>query len=284
MEIVKTITELLLAKKKYAYAPVLVPTMGALHEGHLALIRRAREIAGPNGNVAVSIFVNPTQFNQASDLANYPKSLESDITKCQQEGVDLLFIPTTENIYTHDRSITVAESSLSNQLCGASRPGHFDGVCTVVTKLFNIVAPIDAVFGKKDYQQLAIINRLVRDLNFQIVIHGVNTVRETDGLALSSRNSRLTNNHRESAPAIYQALSAARSQFHEGITDSTTLLVQVRESMAILAPNAIIDYLECVDAATLKTVDLITNKTVIAIAAFFGDVRLIDNIELVPNN
>lgn len=284
MEIANTVTELLLAKKKFPFPPVLVPTMGALHEGHIALIKRARDIAGPNGCVAVSVFVNPIQFDRASDLKNYPNTLERDTEICQSEGVDLLFTPQADTLYSANRSITIAENSLSSRLCGATRPGHFDGVCTVVAKLFNIFAPIDAVFGKKDYQQLAIINRMVRDLNFQTVIHGVDTVREVDGLALSSRNLRLTEEARKQAPSINDALVAACNKLKQGENDAKVILNSVREILAENAPICEIDYLECVDAATLQPVKHITQKSVIAIAAFFGEVRLIDNIELTPNN
>ncbi|MGJ8673291.1 pantoate--beta-alanine ligase [Rubritalea sp.] len=284
MEIANTVTELLLAKKKFPFAPVLVPTMGALHRGHVALIRKARDIAGPNGCVAVSIFVNPIQFNNASDLENYPNTLTEDRALCEQEGVDLLFTPSVDSLYAGNRSVTIIESSLSSQLCGATRPGHFDGVCTVVAKLFNIFAPIDAVFGKKDYQQLAILNRMVRDLNFQTVIHGVETVREDDGLAFSSRNVRLTEEARIQAPVINQSLNAANTLLESGEHSTGALLNGIREQLTKDAPLAKIDYLECIDAATLQPVSSASQKSVIAIAAFFGDVRLIDNIELSPNN
>lgn len=209
MEIVRTIPELLLAKKKFHYAPTLVPTMGALHAGHESLITKARSIAGPNGCVAVSIFINPIQFDRKGDLAAYPSTPEQDLSICERLGVDLVFLPSSEELYTTNRSIQVTENSLANTLCGSTRPGHFDGVCTVVAKLFNLFTPTDAVFGKKDYQQLAIINRLVRDLNFPVLVHGAETVRESDGLALSSRNVRLSKEAREQAPALYRGLTLA---------------------------------------------------------------------------
>ncbi|WP_018969532.1 pantoate--beta-alanine ligase [Rubritalea marina] len=280
MEIARTITELLLAKRKYHYAPVLVPTMGALHEGHQSLIRMARSIAGPNGCVAVSIFVNPIQFNRQDDLDGYPNTPEEDLAVCEQLGVDLVFIPKSSELYAENRSIKIQESSLSNLLCGATRPGHFDGVCTVIAKLFNLFTPMDAVFGKKDFQQLAIINRLVRDLNFPVVVHGAETVRETDGLAMSSRNVRLSTEARAQAPAIAAALNEAKQQFLNGQHNANELTQLIRSELQDAAPSSTIDYLECVDAATLQAQEVADAHSVIAIAVFFGDVRLIDNIEL----
>ena len=284
MDIATTVTDLLFAKKKYLTAPVLVPTMGALHDGHIALIKKARAIAGPNGYVALSIFVNPIQFENPSDLENYPSTLQRDIELCEKYGVDLLFTPNAETLYAASRSTAITENSLASKLCGASRPGHFDGVCTIVAKLFNLFSPIDAVFGKKDYQQLAIINRMVRDLNFQIIIHGVDTVREPDGLALSSRNIRLTDDARAQAPAIRQAMLLAKQSLASGINDSERLIESMKSHLSADAPLAEIDYLECVCATSLQPQAKVTQKSLIAIAASFGDVRLIDNIELVPTN
>ena len=253
MRIAKTAPELLLAKKEFPLAPVLVPTMGALHEGHLALIQKARSIAGSHGCVAVSIFVNPIQFNNQSDLENYPSTLKQDLELCEKNGVDLVFTPAPETLYSPDRSILIHENTLSNQLCGTTRPGHFDGVCTVVAKLFNLFSPTDAVFGKKDYQQLAIINRLVRDLNFQVIVHEVDTVREDDGLALSSRNVRLSAESRKLAPVIYQALTEAKNSLNS-TSDANALLSTIRDKIKTKAPSAKIDYLECVNASTLQPV------------------------------
>ncbi len=176
---------------------VFVPTMGALHEGHLDLMRAARSIATDRGRVIVSIFVNPTQFGPKEDFSKYPRDLEGDSEKCRSVGVDAIFAPQPSDIYAPDASLSVLENSLSKGLCGASRPGHFDGVCLVVLKLFNLVQPDTAVFGKKDYQQLAIIKRMVRDLNVPVTIVGCETVREADGLAMSSRNRYL---NEEAAP------------------------------------------------------------------------------------
>src|SRR2546421_11407579 len=187
---------------------VLVPTMGALHRGHLELIRVAREHAGNDGEVAVSIFVNPLQFEPGSDFEKYPRPEPADEKFCEDAGVNLLFRP--REMYFDDRSVYVEETRLSAGLCGAARPGHFRGVCTVVSKLFNLLAPTAAVFGQKDYQQLAIIRRMVRDLNFPVEIIGVPTVREADGLALSSRNQYLDAEERAAAPMLYQAMLRAK--------------------------------------------------------------------------
>src|SRR4249920_3097793 len=190
---------------------VLVPTMGALHKAHGELIRVARKAAGKEGEVAVSIFVNPLQFEPGSDYKRYPRPEKADEEFCRDAGVDVLFRPSAEEIYATDRSTFVEETSLSTTLEGKSRPGHFRGVCTVVAKLFNIVAPDAAVFGEKDFQQLAIVRRMVRDLNFNIDIIAVPTVREKDGLACSSRNQYLNPDERTQATVLFKALRAAGS-------------------------------------------------------------------------
>lgn len=255
---------------------VLVPTMGALHEGHLELIRRARAEAGPDGTVAVSIFVNPTQFDRPSDLAAYPRPFEEDLEKCRAEGVDLVFAPDPDAMYSPDRSTVVLESSLSKTLCGATRPGHFDGVCTIVLKLFNLLQPSVAVFGEKDYQQVAIIRRMSRDLNVPVEIIAHPTVRESDGLAMSSRNTRLSSDQRADAPRIHKALVAATR-----MPDHDTILSTARQS--IESPLNRIDYLELVDAETLEPTSDLARPAVLATAIFYGDVRLIDNIETLPS-
>lgn len=251
--------------------------MGALHEGHLALIRHARTLVGPDGCVAVSIFVNPIQFDRADDLDAYPRPLEADLEACRKEGVDLVFTPDAQSMYHPDRSTKVIESSLSATLCGATRPGHFDGVCTVVLKLFNLLQPEHAVFGEKDYQQLAIIRRMVRDLNVPVEIVGHPTLREPDGLAISSRNVRLTPEQRADAPRIQKALAAATQE-----SDHVALLESTRE--AIASPLNRIDYLELVDAETLQPVSHLTRPALLATAVFYGDVRLIDNRLLLPQS
>ena len=192
---------------------VLVPTMGALHRGHMELIRIAREAAGSDGEVAVSIFVNPLQFEPGSDFERYPRSESNDEELCRKAGVDLLFRPAQSEMYAPDRSVFVEETSLANTLCGQSRPGHFRGVCTVVAKLFNVLAPDAAVFGEKDFQQLAIIRRMVRDLNFPIEIIGAPIVREPDGLACSSRNQYLNAEERAQATVLRKACMARGRSF-----------------------------------------------------------------------
>ena len=260
---------------------VFVPTMGALHEGHAALIRAARELAGQAGNVIVSIFVNPTQFGPGEDFSKYPRTLIEDLGLCRDNGADAIFAPKAEDLYLADRSIQLFETSLSKTLCGASRPGHFDGVCTIVAKLFNLVQPDDAVFGKKDYQQLAIIRRLVRDLDFNVVIHGIETVREADGLAMSSRNRYLTEAERAQAPALRAVLMKAREAYVKGgERDGKALQRLVVDQIATEAPAGRVDYVEVVDAATLQTPTEATELVLIAVAVFFGSARLIDNIEL----
>lgn len=260
---------------------VLVPTMGALHDGHLALVRRAREAAGPHGSVAVSIFVNPIQFDRPGDLAAYPQPLAADLELCRAAGVDLVFTPRADSMYFPDRSITVTESLLSRHLCGATRPGHFDGVCTVVLKLFNLFQPDAAVFGEKDVQQLAILRRMARDLDVSVEIIGHPTVREPDGLALSSRNVRLLPEHRADAPRIHRALEAARSLLRCGERSAAPFLAAARKHLED-SPFARIDYLELVDAETLQPVGHIKRPAVLATAVFYGEVRLIDHVTLLP--
>ena len=255
---------------------VLVPTMGALHDGHLALVRQARRHAGPEGDVAVSIFVNPIQFDRADDLARYPRPLERDLELCRAAGVDLVFAPEPGAMYHPDRSVTVTETSLSRTLCGAARPGHFNGVCTVVLKLFLLFQPAAAVFGEKDYQQLAIIRRMVRDLDVPVEILASPTIREPDGLALSSRNVRLAPDHRADAPRIRRALLAAELLLqNEPAPTPADLIKNVRPLLA--SPLNRIDYLQLVDAETLQPATDFRRPTVLATAVFYGDVRLIDN-------
>lgn len=258
---------------------VFVPTMGALHAGHASLMRQARELAGEQGVVVSSIFLNPVQFDNAGDLAAYPQTPEADIAVCRECGVDVVFMPTPEMMYSADRSMVMEETHLSTVLCGASRPGHFAGVCLVVCKLFNLVQPTDAIFGKKDYQQLAILRRMVRDLDIPVVLHGAEIVREADGLALSSRNVRLLPEHRAAAPQISAALRAAAVAYTAGAA-----VEEVRGAVehALKSIDGVrIDYVELVDAETLHAPVADDRMALLAVAAWFGDVRLIDNIELV---
>jgi len=250
---------------------VLVPTMGAFHAGHLSLMQRAREIAGSNGTVVVSIFVNPIQFDRAADLAAYPRPMDSDLAGCKDAGVDVVFTPEADAMYFPDRSITVTETLLSRDLCGATRPGHFDGVCTVVLKLFLLTGCDAAVFGGKDFQQLAIIRRMVRDLDVPVEIISCPTVREPDGLAMSSRNVRLTTEQREDAPGIRKALLEAAS-----LGTPAEILASARSQIEA-SPLARIDYLTVVDAETLQPVRTLERPAILATAVFYGEVRLIDH-------
>jgi pantoate--beta-alanine ligase len=255
---------------------VLVPTMGALHKAHGELIRVAREAAGKDGEVAVSIFVNPLQFEPGSDYQRYPRPEKADEEFCQSAGVDLLFRPSADEVYRTNRSTFVEETSLSSTLEGKSRPGHFRGVCTVVAKLFNIIAPDAAVFGEKDFQQLTIIRRMVRDLNFNIDIIAVPTVREEDGLACSSRNQYLNTNERKQVPVLHKALQAAANSGKKSVSDTVALVREVINEASL----ARIDYVELVDAQTLQKVEMSGPNTVLLLAVFFGKTRLIDNIRL----
>jgi len=255
---------------------VLVPTMGALHKAHGELIRIAREAAGKDGEVAVSIFVNPLQFEPGGDYNRYPRPEKADEEFCRNAGVDLLFRPSAEEVYAADRSTFVEETSLSTPLEGKSRPGHFRGVCTVVSKLFNILAPDAAVFGEKDFQQLAIIRRMVRDLNFNIEVIALPTIREEDGLACSSRNQYLNPEERKQAAVLYRALTAAKDTGQKSAKD----VVALARKLINKAHLARIDYVEVADAETLKPIEVTGANGVLLLAVFFGKTRLIDNIRL----
>jgi pantoate--beta-alanine ligase len=254
----------------------LVPTMGALHKAHGELIRVARQAAGQDGEVAVSIFVNPLQFEPGSDFERYPRPEKADEEFCRNAGVDFLFRPPVEEVYSTDRSTFVEETSLSSRLESESRAGHFRGVCTVVAKLFNIVAPDAAVFGEKDFQQLAIVRRMVRDLNFNIDIIAVPTIREKDGLACSSRNQYLNPDERKQATVLYKALDAAANAGKKSANDIVALARQVISE----APLARIDYVELVDAESLQPIEMAGPNSVLLLAVFLGKTRLIDNIRL----
>ncbi len=252
-----------------------VPTMGYLHEGHLSLVRIARKRCDI---LVVSIFVNPTQFGPGEDFDKYPRDFGRDKKLCEQENVDIIFAPSVEEMYPKD-SVTYVDMAgeMTNVLCGKYRPGHFRGVMTVVSKLFNIVQPDIAVFGRKDGQQLAVIRRMVSDLNFPIEIIGGETVRESDGLAMSSRNKYLTEEQRKSAPALYKSLLLAKTMIENGETDSSKIVERMRDYISN-SGDFKIQYIEIVDADTLTPVDKIRNKVMIALAAFLGETRLIDNI------
>ena len=255
---------------------VVVPTMGALHRAHGELIRVAREHASRGAEVVVSVFVNPLQFEPGSDYERYPRPERADEDFCRSAGVDLLFRPSVAEMYADDRSVFVNEFSLSKILEGESRPGHFRGVCTVVAKLFNVLTPDAAVFGEKDFQQLVIIRRMVRDLNFKIDVIGVPTVREEDGLAYSSRNQYLNLEERKQAAVLHKALQAAANARRKSADD----IVALARNVINEAPLARIDYVELVDAETLRPVQMAGSSSVLVLAVFFGKTRLIDNIWL----
>jgi pantoate--beta-alanine ligase len=254
----------------------LVPTMGALHEGHLSLIRAAR---AENDAVVVSIFVNPTQFGPSEDLERYPRDLERDHGLAERAGADLIFAPAVGEMYPERYSTWVEVEGLTAGLCGRSRPGHFRGVCTVVAKLLDICLPDRAYFGEKDAQQLAVITRMVRDLDMRVQIVPCPTVREPDGLAMSSRNTRLMPAERAQAPVLYRALSAARDLVQGGELEAAALDQAVRSVLAE-APLAEVDYVEIVRVDDLTPVTAIGGECLIALAVWFGDTRLIDNIRV----
>ena len=274
MKIIRTIAEA--QAQQHAKRRVLVPTMGALHKAHGEMVRVAREHAGHDGEVALSIFVNPLQFEPGSDYERYPRPEKTDEEFCRNAGVDFLFRPSVAEMYAEDRSVFVEESSLSSTLEGKSRPGHFRGVCTVVGKLFNILSADVALFGEKDFQQLVIVRRMVRDLNFKTDIIAVPTLREEDGLACSSRNQYLSLEERKQATVLHKALRAAANAGKKSAKEIVDLVSKVIGE----APLARIDYVELVDTETLQQVETIRPNSLLALAVFFGKTRLIDNIRL----
>jgi len=251
-----------------------VPTMGALHAGHRQLMETARRECG---FLVVSIFVNPLQFDRADDLARYPRTLDADRALCASAGVDVIFAPTANELYPEEQKTFVDVPDLTENLCGAFRPGHFRGVATVVLKLFGIVQPDRAYFGQKDAQQLAVIDRMVRDLNVPVEIVPVPTIREPDGLALSSRNKHLSPAERQTAPALYRALSLAAEQIASG-ERSAPLIRENALRFLCHHPEIRVEYFELVDPLTLQPLVEISGPVLIAAAAWLGSTRLIDNI------
>lgn len=253
--------------------------MGALHAGHAALIERARRHAGKRGTVVVSIFVNPAQFGPKEDFARYPRSFEADRQLCERHGADAIFHPSAEAMYGTDFSTWVTEEHVSRGLCGATRPGHFRGVSTVVLKLFTITSADAAIFGQKDLQQGMVVRRMVRDLNLPVRLLLAPTVREKDGLALSSRNRYLTPEERAQAPVLQRALGAALTAFRRGMRSAAELRQIIVQSVAA-AELAKLDYAEVVDAESLQRIERVESRAFLAIAVFFGTTRLIDNLAL----
>jgi len=280
MKIIKTIKEM----QRYSFdinrsgkQIALVPTMGFLHKGHLSLIDKAHKNADI---VIVSIFINPTQFAPNEDLASYPKDLENDLKLCKERTVDVIFLPRVENIYPSDSSTWVTEEKLSEGLCGTTRPTHFRGVTTIVTKLFNATLPNIAIFGKKDFQQAAIIQRMVRDLNFPIKIVTAPIVREEDGLAMSSRNKYLTCEERKQAPIIQKTLQEASFAICADKEKNSINVDLIKDNikLRISQNGGNVDYIEIVDPVTLESKLNFNGDTLIAVAVYYGKTRLLDNI------
>jgi pantoate--beta-alanine ligase len=279
MKVCTTISELRaaraeIASKGPASTLALVPTMGALHAGHISLVRAAKARCK---SVAVSIFVNPTQFGPKEDLSKYPRPSERDRALLEAEGIDILFAPSPDEIYPHGSITWVTVEGLSDKLDGRSRPGHFRGVTTIVSKLFNLIQPQVAFFGQKDAAQLAIIRRMTRDLNFPVEIVGCPIVREPAGLALSSRNAYLNPAERRQALVLHRALLEVERRFAAGERSSANLIAVAKKAFAS-APEVRIDYIEIVDPDSLEPVDEISRKSLVAVAAYVGSTRLIDNV------
>ncbi len=279
MKIIKDPREMREISSEKGLAPVLVPTMGFLHGGHRELLRAgmARR-AEPGGlrPLVLSIFVNPAQFGPGEDLSAYPRDLERDLDVARSEGVDIVFAPSPEQMYPEGFQTFVEVTELSKPLCGAFRPGHFRGVATVVLKLFNIVGPAKAVFGRKDFQQLLVIERMIKDLDLGVEIIGVDTVREPDGLAMSSRNSYLGPMERKAALCIPRSLDAAEEAFRAGEA-KTSVIVGKMKKIIENEPSAVIEYIDIRDARTLAALEQVEGEALAALAVRVGGTRLIDN-------
>lgn len=276
MRIAETVNEVREQVKKWRREGLsvgLVPTMGYLHEGHKSLIDKAVE---QNDRVVVSVFVNPIQFGPSEDLASYPRDLQRDAALCEEAGASLVFHPADEEMYFDDFCTYVDMDDLTKGLCGKTRPTHFRGVCTVVSKLFNIVAPDRAYFGQKDAQQLAVIRRMVRDLNFDLEIVGCPIVREADGLAKSSRNTYLSEAERKAAVILHKGLTEGENLLKSGETDVAKIADAIK-GIIESEPLAKIDYVEIVDWNTLKPIEKVQGEVLVAVAVYIGKTRLIDN-------
>ena len=274
MKVVETIADLKSSRLKLAEPVGFVPTMGYLHEGHLVLVRRAK---AENSSVVVSIFVNPTQFGPQEDFNNYPRDPQRDLVMLEKEGVDIVFMPLVEEMYPPHFDNWVEVGRITERLEGAARPGHFRGVATVVAKLFNIVQPDRAYFGQKDAQQLLVIRKMVTDLDMNLEVIAVPTVREPDGLAMSSRNIYLNPEERKQAAVLYQALTLAQKLYSEGEKDAQTIRQQMTELIQ-KQPLANIDYISIADAETLDELDKVRPPALVSLAVRIGKTRLIDNI------
>lgn len=277
MQVIKTIDKLrpiVKAWKKEGLRVGLVPTMGYLHEGHKSLIVRA---VSENDKVVVSDFVNPTQFGAGEDLASYPRDIDRDAAICEQAGADLIFHPEPEEMYFTDNCTFVDMDGLTKGLCGKTRSTHFRGVCTVVSKLFHIVAPDRAYFGQKDAQQLAVIRRMARDLNFDIEIVGCPIVREADGLAMSSRNTYLNDAERKAALILHKSLMLGKEMIEQGEHDASQIKKAIISNIES-EPLAKVDYVEIVNPDTMENIDTVEDLALIATAVYIGKTRLIDNV------
>lgn len=274
---VKALREQIAALRESGGKVALVPTMGALHEGHIALVTRARELAE---HVVASIFVNPTQFGEGEDFDSYPRTEERDAAMLEEAGCALLWAPPPDEVYPEGYATNISVTGITEGLCGAARPGHFDGVATVVAKLFNQVRPDIALFGEKDYQQLAMIRRMARDLDFRIEVIGVPTVREADGLALSSRNAYLSEDERAAAVTLPDAMRAAAKAIIAG-GDVTDALIDAKATI-LAASFSNVDYIELRDADTLAVLTELDRPARLLAAAKIGRTRLIDNIAVDP--
>jgi len=283
MEVIETIQEMQQkseALRSAGHTIALVPTMGFLHDGHLELMRVGKK---HSDKLIITIFVNPTQFGPGEDLDRYPRDAEGDLKKARDVGVDIVFMPSTAEMYQEGSQTVVQVKDLPRHLCGLSRPGHFDGVTTVVAKLFNITRPHMAVFGRKDYQQLAVISRMVMDLNMDIQILGVPTVREPDGLAMSSRNNYLRPEERESALSLKKSIDLAGALFRGGEKKAEVVKDAV-QSLILSHPFTEIDYIALCDPVTLDDVEVLGDKNLLALAVKVGKTRLIDNCLLQKNS
>jgi len=276
VEVLTTIAAMRDTRRGLTGSVGLVPTMGYLHEGHISLVRAARQ---ENDYVFVSIFVNPTQFGPTEDFASYPRDADRDLSLLRDAGIDYVFLPDAAEIYPPGFETVVDVGSVSSPLEGEARPGHFRGVATVVLKLLNIVQPQRAYFGEKDAQQLAVIRRLVRDLDVPVEVVSMPTVREEDGLAMSSRNVYLTPEQRKAAPVLYEALTLAREMWIRGTRDAEAFRKRMRELIQAAEPSQI-EYVSVADPLTLQEVERIQGPALVSLAVRFGKTRLIDNITL----
>lgn len=266
--------------RQKAQTIALVPTMGYLHKGHLALMKEGYRLAD---KVVISIFVNPTQFGPGEDFSSYPRDFDRDCALAKDAGVDIVFTPDAQDIYPQGFDTFISQEKLSGHLCGMSREGHFNGVMTVVAKLFNIVAPHFAIFGEKDFQQLAVIRKMTKDLNFNIQIIGHPTVREPDGLAMSSRNAKLNSEQRTTALSLITSLRKAKKRVKDNTSDPNQLIKDATD-LILSYPDTKIDYIKICDSETLEDVSTIDRPVLMALAVKVGETRLIDNMILTPDS